>query len=188
MVRGRCCGEEHAMDLEHYAEESAAAINTALEKYRFDKLALQDAEQTEALAREANERMTDPEEPPIEGDQSDIEGLRASFGEQRRALIRLQNDRFRITFLGGQVMMTIGVKGRGDVFVKGCLDAVRAFDTFNQENDPYGEHDFGILEVDGQKVYWKIDAYDHDCRYGSEDPADPALTLRVLTFCLPEEY
>jgi hypothetical protein len=188
MVRGRCCGEEYAMDLEQYAEESAAAINAALEKYRFDKLALQDAEQTEALAREANGRMTDPEEPPIEIDRVGLDGLRASLQEQRLKLIRLQNDRFRITFLGGQVMMTTGVKGRGDAFVKACIAAVRAFDTFNEENDPYGEHDFGVLEVDGRKVYWKIDAYDHEGQYGSEDAADPTLTLRVLTFCLPEEY
>ena len=176
------------MDLEQYAQETATAINAALETYRFDRLALQDAEQTATLAREANGRMTDPEEPPIEIDHAGTDGLRASLQEQRRTLTRLQNDRFRITFLGGQVMMTAGVKGRGDAFVKGCLDAVRAFDTFNEENDPYGEHDFGILEVKGQKVYWKIDAYDHDLRYGSDDPADPALTLLVLTFCLPEEY
>jgi hypothetical protein len=188
MVRGRCCGEEYAMDLEQYAEESAAAINAALEKYRFDKLALQDAEQTAVLARGANGRMTDPDEPPIEIDHAGTDGLRVSLQEQRLKLIRLQNDRFRITFLGGQIMMTVGVKGRGDAFVKRCLEAARAFDTFNEENDPYGEHDFGVPEVDGQKVYWKIDAYDHDLRYGSEDPADPVLTLRVLTFCLPEEY
>jgi len=176
------------MDLEQYAQESANAINAALEKYHFDKLALHDAEQTAALAREANGRMTDPDELPIEIDHAGTDRLRASLQEQRRTLIRLQNDRFRITFLGGQVMMTTGVKGRGDAFVKGCIGAVRAFDTFSEENDPYGEHDFGILDVDGQKVYWKIDAYDHDLRYGSEDAADPALTLRVLTFCLPEEY
>lgn len=176
------------MDLEQYAQETATAINAALEKYRFDKLALQDAEQTAALAHKANGRMTDPEEPLIEIDHGGTDELRASLEEQRRALIRLQNNRFRITFFGGQVMMTVGVKGRGDAFVKGCLDAVRAFETFNEENDPYGEHDFGVLEVDGQKVYWKIDAYDHDLRYGSEDAADPALTFRVLTLCLPEEY
>lgn len=176
------------MDLEQYAEESAAAINAALEKYRFDKLALQDAEQTETLARKVNGRMADPEEPPIEIDHVGTDGLRASLEEQRRTLINLQNDRFRITFLGGLVVITTGVQGRGGAFVKGCLAAVRAFDTFNEENDPYGEHDFGVLEVDGQKVYWKIDAYDHDRQYGSEDAADPAMTFRVLTFCLPEEY
>ena len=176
------------MDLEQYAQESADAINAALEKYRFDKLALQDAEQTAALAREVNGRMSDPEELPIEIDHAGTNELRASLEEQRRTLIRLQNDRFRITFLGGQVLMTVGVKGRGAAFVKGCLEVVRAFDTFNEENDPYGEHDFGILDINGQKVYWKIDAYDPDLRYGSEDAADPALTLRVLTFCLPEEY
>ncbi len=83
------------MDLEQYAQESAAAINAALEKYRFDKLALQDAEQTAALARDVNGRMTNPEEPPIEIDLAGTNGLRASLEEQRRALIRLQNDRFR---------------------------------------------------------------------------------------------
>lgn len=176
------------MALEQYAQESAAAINAALEKYLFDKLALQDAEQTAALAREANRHMTDPDRPPIAVDHAGTDGLRASLEAQRRTLIRLQNDRFRITFPGGQVMMTTGVKGRGDAFVKGCLDAVRAFDTFNEENDPYGEHDFGVLEIDGQKVYWKIDAYDREMLYGSEDPAVPELTTRVLTFCLPEEY
>jgi hypothetical protein len=62
------------------------------------------------------------------------------------------------------------------------------FETFNEENDPYGEHDFGVLQIEGQKVYWKIDAYDQDPRYGSEDPADPELTSRVLTLLLPEEY
>ena len=175
-------------DLEQYAQESAAAINAALEKYRFDKLALQDAEQTAALAREANGRMTDPDEPPIEIDHPGTNELRASLEEQRRTLIRLQNDRFRITFLGGLIVKTTGVDGRGAAFVQGCLDAVRAFDTFNEANDPFGEHDFGILEVEGQKVLWKIDAYDHDLRYGSEDPADPALTLRVLTLYLPEEH
>lgn len=176
------------MDLEQYAQESATTINVALEKYRFDKLTLQDAEQTAVLAREANRRMTDPDKPPIAVDSAGLDELRASLEAQRGALIRLQNDRFRVMFLGGQVVMTTGVKGRGDAFVKGCLDAVRAFDTFNEENDPYGEHDFGVLEIDGQKVFWKIDAYDREMLYGSEDPAVPELTTRVLTFCLPEEY
>ena len=176
------------MNLEQYAEESATAINEALEKYRFDKLALQDAEQTATLAHEVNGRMIDPEEPPIEIDRPDTNGLRASLEEQRRALIRLQNDQFRTTFSGGEVYVTSGVQGRGGAFVHACLEAVRGFTTFTEENDPYGEHDFGILEIEGQKVYWKIDAYDRDRRYGSEDPADPELTTRVLTLLLPEEY
>jgi hypothetical protein len=55
-------------------------------------------------------------------------------------------------------------------------------------NDPYGEHDFGSFEVTGHKFFFKIDAYDIDMRFGSEDPADPTKTTRVLTLMLAEDY
>ena len=68
------------------------------------------------------------------------------------------------------------------------LRAVQAFNTFTPDNDPYGEHDFGRVEVGDCFVFWKIDYYDETLRYSSEDPADPALTVRVLTIMLTEEY
>ena len=67
------------------------------------------------------------------------------------------------------------------------LTAIREAD-FTPDNDPYGEHDFGCVTVDGRKVFWKIDYYDRECRYGSECPADPAQTTRVLTIMLASEY
>ena len=30
------------------------------------------------------------------------------------------------------------------------------------------ERDSGVLAIEGQRVYWKIDGYDHERRYGSE--------------------
>ena len=53
---------------------------------------------------------------------------------------------------------------------------------------PEGRRLFGSLTVEGTKLYFKIDYYDALERYGSEDPADPAVTTRVLTILLPEEY
>jgi Protein of unknown function (DUF3768) len=52
----------------------------------------------------------------------------------------------------------------------------------------YGEHDFGSFELEGEKLYWKIDCYDKKMRFGSEDPSDPEQTTRVLTILLAEEY
>ena len=62
------------------------------------------------------------------------------------------------------------------------------FDAFNKDNDPYGEHDCATLVVEGHKIIWKIDYYDHSLQYASHDPADPTLTHRVMTVMLAEEY
>lgn len=55
-------------------------------------------------------------------------------------------------------------------------------------NDPHGEHDFGRFQAAGHTFLFKVDYYDRDFRFGSEDPADPARTARVLTLMLPEDY
>ena len=68
------------------------------------------------------------------------------------------------------------------------LTAVREFESFEPGDDPYGEHDFGAFTVDGTKFYWKIDYYDRTMEHGSEDPADPSQTTRVLTIMLADEY
>jgi uncharacterized protein DUF3768 len=62
---------------------------------------------------------------------------------------------------------------------------VKTFKNFTKASDPYGEHDFGYFQIAGETFYWKIDYYDLDCRYGSEDPSDPTKTIRVPTSCLP---
>ena len=66
---------------------------------------------------------------------------------------------------------------------------VRDFDNFTEENDPYGEHDFGAFEVEGVgRIFFKVDYYDTDYSGGSDDPTDLEKTRRVLTVMLAEEY
>ena len=65
---------------------------------------------------------------------------------------------------------------------------MRAFDDFNKENDPHGEHDCFIFDEGGYRFMVKIDYYDTELQYGSEDPSDPDVTTRVLTLLLAEEY
>ncbi|SRR6266851_6341094 len=102
--------------------------------------------------------------------------------------IALLNDAFRTTFSGGKVMMTAGVDGLPDMVKCAALLEVAAFSAFNEDNDPYGEHDFGSFELCSRKFFWKIDCYDKELRCGSEDPGDPEKTTRVLTLMFAEEY
>jgi hypothetical protein len=62
------------------------------------------------------------------------------------------------------------------------------FDDFCQANDPYEEHDFGAFEAEGHTIFFKIDYFDIDLACHSPDPANPAVTERVLTIMLAEEY
>jgi len=84
--------------------------------------------------------------------------------------------------------MTAGLNAKGSEFVGKALVRVMAFDDFNADNDPHGEHDFGSFELEGDKLFWKIDCYDLAGEFGSEGPIDPKKTLRVLTVMLAEEY
>ena len=102
--------------------------------------------------------------------------------------IRELNDTFRQTFAGGKVVMTASVAALPDMVTAHALVEVTRFDNFTPENDPHGEHDFGNFELVGRKFYWKIDAYDENMEFGSEDPSDPSKTTRVLTLMLADDY
>ncbi|MGU3479076.1 DUF3768 domain-containing protein [Methylobacterium sp. D48H] len=104
------------------------------------------------------------------------------------ARVRALNDAFRRSFAGGRVVETPGVVGLPEVDRIALLLAVRRFSCFDPDNDPYGEHDFGAVEIGGQRFFWKIDAYNRALLGGSPNPADPAVTTRVLTIMRADEY
>jgi hypothetical protein len=102
--------------------------------------------------------------------------------------IRVLNDAFRQSLTGGAVHITAGILELGARSQALILNQVRAFSAFTKENDPFNEHDFGAFEFDEDTIFWKIDYYDLSLTYGSDDPADPAKTTRVLTIMLASEY
>ena len=106
--------------------------------------------------------------------------------------IRKQNDQFRRnpmnSGLSGKVVITQGISTLSDIDQTRIYNLVRTFDEFSEDNDPHGEHDFGAFDYQGQKIFWKIDYYNIDYTMGSENPADPTVTRRVLTIMFAHEY
>ena len=106
------------------------------------------------------------------------------------------NDRFRLSLgipafsggIPGKVIMTAGIAALPPDDMTAILNKVRAFNSFTEDNDPCGEHDFGAFDHDGRRIFWKIDYYAPDLIHGSEDPADLSKTVRVLTILLASEW
>jgi hypothetical protein len=88
----------------------------------------------------------------------------------------------------GMIVVTAGVRAMGSGFLEEATSAVAAFDVFDADNDPHGEHDFGALTVRGEKLFFKVDYFDLAMSAHSPDPSDPAVTRRVLTIMLASEY
>jgi hypothetical protein len=106
----------------------------------------------------------------------------------RSGKIAQLNDNLRRTFADGKVMMTAAVSNLNSDTLAEVLSAVRAFDKFDGDNDPHQEHDMAFFEVKGERYFFKVDYYDKIMEFGSEDPADPAQTTRVLTIMRADEY
>lgn len=92
------------------------------------------------------------------------------------------NDGFRKSGFG--VVVTSGIQDLPDV--DGLMAAIRDFNTFTEDNDPYGERDFGSLNWHGSKVFWKIDYYNQTLSVW-EDPTSKECR-RMMTVMLAEEY
>ena len=98
------------------------------------------------------------------------------------------NDALRKHGTGGKIMMTAGIQALGQKAVNEIINKVRAFNSFTKDNDPWGEHDCALLTVNENRIMFKIDCYDGNMQYASPNPADPAVTVRVMTILLAEEY
>ena len=100
------------------------------------------------------------------------------------------NDKFRVAVLtepqkNGRCIVTANVHALDPDVKMSILQKVSAFNNFTEGDDPYGEHDFGVIEG-VPRIYWKIDYYaDENVDAGAEDIEN---AYRVLIIMLAEDY
>ena len=112
----------------------------------------------------------------------------AQFNARQAAEIAKRNDALRRDRLGGHEVMTAAVAALPPDVHNGAVLAMRRFNAFSPENDPYGEHDFGAFDHAGERFLFKIDTYaDSTLTNGAEDPLAPS-AVRVLTLMLASDY
>jgi hypothetical protein len=108
------------------------------------------------------------------------------------AKVRALNDAFRQRLprptKGCRLIVTDGLGSLTIEQFADLLQAVSTYSDFGPDNDPHSEHDFGAIEQDGVRFFWKIDYYDQWMQFASPDPSDPAVTTRVMTLMLASEY
>lgn len=98
------------------------------------------------------------------------------------------NDNFRKSFIGGEVLLSAGIAAMSSEDKANIISMVQNFNDFTPSNDVYGEHDFLSMDYKGNKIFAKIDYYDLNYEFMSENPANPDITNRVLTILLSCEY
>ena len=98
------------------------------------------------------------------------------------------NDNFRRSFINGEVLLSAGIAAMSSEDKANIVALVQNFDNFTPDNNPYSENDFGSFDYKGEKILWKIDYYDLNNQYHSENPANPDITNRILTIMTVFEW
>ena len=130
--------------------------------------------------------------------------MSTTLTSQRERIARLNDLARRAMGVACTAVATVGFRSLPVADQSRVRELIEAFDAFDEDNDPHGERDFGTIYqlADGhwtterprlhdderERVFWKLDYYDRDLQFGSEDAANPAVTRRVLTIMLADEY
>ena len=128
----------------------------------------------------------------------------ATAREQATRIARLNDLARRAMGIACTAVATVGFRSLPESDQSRVRELIETYDAFDEDNDPHGERDFGAIYqiTDGrwtterprvrdderERIFWKFDYYDRDLRFGSEDAANPAITRRVLTIMLADEY
>ncbi|SMO86129.1 DUF3768 domain-containing protein [Paracoccus laeviglucosivorans] len=128
--------------------------------------------------------------------------LQAAFGSDSATTARIaaQNDSFRRPLgcaamwegqlLRGRAVSTPGFREFTETEQSALIRGVIGFEAFDEGNDPWGLHDFGIVAAGDARIFWKMDLYDPDYCFcvDHEAAAHPRQVRRVLTLYLPLEH
>ena len=124
--------------------------------------------------------------------------------EQTARIARLNDLARRAMGVACTAVATVGFRSLPDADQSQVRELIETYDAFDEDNDPHGERDFGTIyqlcdgrwtterprvrDDERERVFWKFDYYDRDLQFGSDDAANPAITRRVLTIMLADEY
>lgn len=92
------------------------------------------------------------------------------------------NDKFRASIVspnpesGDLIVFSYLFRSLSNKDIELIIQKIAKFDDFNEDNDPWKEHDFGKISTDWHEIFWKIDYLSGDKEF------------RVLTVMLAEEY
>lgn len=110
-----------------------------------------------------------------------------------KLMVRELNDKLRIHGDPsiGKIVLTREVHALSSEDVIKLINSIRAYDKWDPEkDDPWSEHDFGKVSINGTDVFWKIDYYDPSYQRGVEDHMknNTSMCKRVLTVMYAHEY
>jgi Protein of unknown function (DUF3768) len=128
----------------------------------------------------------------------------ATAREQTARIARLNDLARRAMGVACTAVATVGFRSLPEADQSQVRELVETYDAFDEDNDPHGERDFGTIyqlgdgrwtterprlsEDERERVFWKLDYFDRAMLFASEDAANPAITRRVLTIMLSDEY
>ena len=128
----------------------------------------------------------------------------ATAREQTARIARLNDMARQAIGVACTAVATVGFLSLSAFDQSRVRELIETYDAFDEDSDPHDESDFGcvyqlgdgqwtterprVCDDERERVFWKLDYYDHDLRFGSEDAANPAVTRRVLTIMLADEY
>lgn len=110
--------------------------------------------------------------------------------DNKKARIRELNDELRTKGYSrnGKIVAMGALAQNGEAKQIRVVLGASSHTDWNSGDDPYGEHDFGKFEIEGEAFIFKIDYYALDEIHGSEHPDDPSVTIRVMTLMYASDY